>query len=204
MTRARTFALLMAAAMTATVSASAQQAAKDLPKFPTPPPPVTAENSIIGPNYADAPETVPNPNVPQGDVREFILYSIDSKIYPGIVRVESEKTAKRDAYGNRLAWPAAEISAPGPYMRHVWVYIPPGYKPGTPAPFMVVQDGRSYIKRTGAGARQYDRGQASSRDGDRGGGFRRQRCPRFAARAWNMTPSRTAIISGWSRNCFRR
>lgn len=148
MTRARTLALLVAAAMTATLSASAQQpAAKDLPKFPTPPPPVTAENSIIAPPYADAPETVPNPNVPQGDVREFILYSIDSKIYPGIVRVESDKTAKRDAYGNRLAWPAAEISAPGPYMRHVWVYIPPGYKPGTTAPFMVVQDGRSYIRR---------------------------------------------------------
>ena len=38
------------------------------PKFPTPPPPVTAENSVIGPNYADAPEAVANAAVPQGDV----------------------------------------------------------------------------------------------------------------------------------------
>ncbi len=148
MTRYRTLALMMAAVMLGAISASAQQVdTSKLPKFPTPPPKETAENSIIRPPYADAPETVPNPSVPQGDVREFIMYSYDSKIYPGIVRVESEKTAKRDAYGNRLAWPESEISAPGPYRRHVWVYIPPGYKAGTPTPFMVVQDGRSYIRR---------------------------------------------------------
>jgi len=148
MTRCRTLALMVAAVMLGGLSASAQQVdTSKLPKFPTPPPRETAENSIIRPPYVDAPETVPNPAVPQGEVREFILYSYDSKIYPGIVRVESEKTAKRDAYGNRLAWPAEEISAPAPYRRHVWVYIPPGYKPGTPAPFMVVQDGRGYIRR---------------------------------------------------------
>ena len=148
MMRFRTLGLLMAAAMAATLSASAQQVdTSNLPKFPTPPPAVTAENSIIKPPYADAPETIANPAVPQGDIREFILYSQDSKVYPGIVRVESEKTARRDAYGNRLAWPAEDISTPAPYMRHVWVYIPAGYKPGTPAPFMVVQDGRGYIKR---------------------------------------------------------
>ena len=43
--------------------------------------------------------------MPQGDVREFILYSEDSKIYPGIVRIENEISAKRDAYGNRLPAP---------------------------------------------------------------------------------------------------
>ena len=64
------------------------------PKFPTPPPPVTAENSIIGPTYADAPEAVANPAVPQGEVHEFILYSEDSKIYPGIVRIHD---MQRDA-----------------------------------------------------------------------------------------------------------
>ena len=148
MLRKRALAVLMAAAMLGLSGASAQQAVNpNLPKFPEAPPKETAENSIIRPPYADAPETVVNPNVPQGEVREFILYSYDSKIYPGIVRVESEKTAKRDAYGNRLAWPESEISAPGPYRRHVWVYIPPGYSSGTPAPFMVVQDGCGYIKR---------------------------------------------------------
>ena len=121
--------------------------APDLPKFPTPPPAPDAENSIIGPDYADAPESVADPAVPQGDVREFILYSEDSKIYPGIVRIENDLTAKRDAYGNRLPWPAEQdLSQPGPYQRHVYVYIPKQVKPAN-APFMVVQDGHGYINR---------------------------------------------------------
>jgi enterochelin esterase family protein len=119
------------------------QTVPDQPKFPTPPPPVTAENSVIGPTYADAPEAVANPAVPQGDVREFILYSEDSKIYPGIVRV---RNMERDARGNYIT-PAEGLSAPGRYERHVYVYIPKQYVPGTPVPFMVVQDGRSYVKR---------------------------------------------------------
>jgi hypothetical protein len=117
----------------------------NLPKFPTPPPKVTAEDSIIDPPYADAPEYRIDPAVPQGEIREFILYSEDSKIYPGIVRVENEISAKRDAYGNRLPAPEAQVSKPGRYERHVFVYIPKQVKPG--APFMVVQDGRSYINR---------------------------------------------------------
>ena len=110
---------------------------------PRPPPPVTAENSIIGPTYADAPESVANPAVPQGDVHEFILYSEDSKIYPGIVRVHD---MQRDAHGNYIQ-PPGGLSAPGRYERHVYVYIPKQLAPGTPAPFMVVQDGHSYVKR---------------------------------------------------------
>jgi iron(III)-enterobactin esterase len=119
----------------------AQDAAQ--PKFPTPPPAVTAENSIIGPSYADAPESVANPAVPQGEVREFILYSEDSKIYPGIVRIHD---MQRDAQANYMA-PPGGLSAPGRYERHVYVYIPKQLVSGTPAPFMVVQDGRSYVKR---------------------------------------------------------
>ena len=76
--------------------------------------------------------------VPQGDVREFILYSEDSKIYPGIVRIAN---MTRDAYGNYIV-PPGGISAPGPYQRHVYVYIPRQLKPG-PAPFMVVADGHA-------------------------------------------------------------
>jgi iron(III)-enterobactin esterase len=135
-------ALLLAATFFTAMPVLAQTP-PDQQKFPTPPPPVTAENSVIGPNYADAPESVANAAVPQGDVREFILYSEDSKIYPGIVRV---RNMERDARGNYIA-PAEGLSAPGRYERHVFVYIPKQYVPGTPAPFMVVQDGRSYVKR---------------------------------------------------------
>jgi enterochelin esterase-like enzyme len=137
----RKLALFVPAAILAALPALAQ--APDLPKFPTPPPAVTAENSIIGPNYADPPEAVANPAVPQGDVREFILYSEDSKIYPGIVRAQE---MQRDARGNYIA-PPGGLSKPGRYERHVYVYIPKQLAPGTPAPFMVVQDGHSYVKR---------------------------------------------------------
>jgi enterochelin esterase-like enzyme len=137
----RISALLLAAAAITTLPALAQDAAQQ--KFPTPPPPVTAENGIIGPNYSNAPESVADPAVPQGDVREFILYSEESKIYPGIVRIHD---MQRDANGNYMA-PPGGLSGPGRYERHVYVYIPKQYTAGTPAPFMVVQDGRSYVKR---------------------------------------------------------
>jgi len=61
------------------------------------------------------------------------------------VRIENEISAKRDAYGNRLPAPDAQVSKPGRYERHVYVYIPKQVKPN--APFMVVQDGRSYVNR---------------------------------------------------------
>jgi enterochelin esterase-like enzyme len=125
----------------AALPAWAQPLPSGLPKVPTPPPAVTAENSIIGPDYANAPESVANLTVPQGDIREFILYSDESKIYPGIVRIAQ---MKRDTYGN-YSVPPGGISAPGPYERHVFVYIPKQVAPNTP--FMVVQDGRSYVKR---------------------------------------------------------
>jgi enterochelin esterase family protein len=133
--------LLIALAAAPALAQPAQTPA--LPKFPTPPPAVTAENSIIGPSYADAPEATAIPAVPQGEVREFILYSQDSKIYPGIVRVAN---MQRDDRGNYVV-PTSGLSAPGPYERHVWVYIPRQLPPGKAAPFMVVQDGHSYVKR---------------------------------------------------------
>ncbi len=139
----RKYGLLLATVLFAAAPALAQSVSAPLPKFPTPPPAVTAENSIIGPRYANAAESVAAPEVPQGDVREFILYSEDSKIYPGIVRVAN---MQRDARGNYVV-PANGLSAPGRYERHVYVYIPRQYVPGTPAPFMVVQDGHSYVKR---------------------------------------------------------
>jgi iron(III)-enterobactin esterase len=137
----KSFILGAAGVALAALPALAQDAAQ--PKFPTPPPAVTAENGIIGPSYADAPESVANPAVPQGEVREFILYSEDSKIYPGIVRIHD---MQRDAQGNYMA-PPGGLSAPGRYERHVYVYIPKQLVSGTPAPFMVVQDGHSYVKR---------------------------------------------------------
>lgn len=75
---------------------------------------------VIGPDYTNDPEMLPNPNVPKGALYHFVMNSVDSKIYPGLN---------------------------GPYKRDVYVYIPRQYVPGTPAPFMVVQDGKGYTTR---------------------------------------------------------
>ncbi|HEY7116506.1 MAG TPA: alpha/beta hydrolase-fold protein [Tepidisphaeraceae bacterium] len=81
--------------------------------------------STIGPDYANAPELTVKDGVPKGAVHEFTMDSQDSKIYPGIAR-----------------------NKPGvvPYKRKVWVYVPSQYVAGTPAPFIVAQDGGGYVK----------------------------------------------------------
>src|SRR5689334_3218070 len=110
----------LAGAFLAVLPAFAQPAPDpSLPKFPTPPPAEDAQTSVIKPDYADAPEYKVDPAIPQGEVREFILYSEESKIYPGIVRIEGDLANKRDAYGNRLPAPAEQLSKAARYERHV-------------------------------------------------------------------------------------
>jgi iron(III)-enterobactin esterase len=77
---------------------------------------------IIGPDYADAPETAKS-NAPQGTVHEFIMKSTDSKIYPGIAKGQTGTV---------------------PYERKVAVYIPKQYRAGKEAPFLIAQDGMGY------------------------------------------------------------
>jgi enterochelin esterase-like enzyme len=78
---------------------------------------------VIGPSYAPAPELTVKEGVPKGALHEFTMNSEDSRIYPGIAK-----------------------SQPGtvPYKRKVAVYIPQQYVAGTPAPFIVAQDGLGY------------------------------------------------------------
>jgi len=99
----------------------------------------------IGPDYARAPEYDPAPDVPRGTLRSFVMDSRDSRIYPGIRRIENEVTARRDAYGNRIAAQAHEQSEAEPYLRTVWVYVPALIGRDRPAPFLVAQDGPLYV-----------------------------------------------------------
>ena len=80
---------------------------------------------IIGPNYANAPELTPKDGVPKGEIHEFVMDSEDSKIYSGIARGKTGVV---------------------PYKRKVAVYVPRQYTPGTPAPFIIAQDGYGYMK----------------------------------------------------------
>ncbi len=74
----------------------------------------------IGPDYTNALELTPRDGVPKGTVHELDFPSTHSKIYPGLT---------------------------GPYLRKAWVYIPAEYARGTPAPFILVQDGGGYTNR---------------------------------------------------------
>jgi len=95
-------------------------------------------NFVLGPTHLPAPETSPRDGVPQGTLYEFTMESTASKLYPGIVR---EPCTFGTPDPTDPAKMVVTTSHPGPYTRHVGVYVPKQYVPGTPAPFMVAADG---------------------------------------------------------------
>jgi enterochelin esterase-like enzyme len=95
-------------------------------------------NFILGATHNPAPEMKANEGVPQGTVYEFTMNSADSKIYPGIAReVNTFGTADPSDPARMMV----TTSHPAPYTRHVGVYVPKQYVPGTVAPFIVGADG---------------------------------------------------------------
>ncbi len=104
----------------------------------------------IAPPYHDAPDMTAQPAIPKGRLQSFIMTSAESRIYPGIRQLDNEVTRRRDTWGNRIAAPDDQQSAPAPWRREVFVYIPASYPPGTAAPLLVVQDGRDYAARLAA------------------------------------------------------
>jgi enterochelin esterase-like enzyme len=95
-------------------------------------------NFILGVTHTPAPEMSVQPGVPQGTVIEFNIGSADSKIYPGIAR-DPGTFGTPDP--NNPASLIVTTSHPAPYTRHIAVYIPQQYVPGTEAPFIVGADG---------------------------------------------------------------
>ncbi len=111
--------------------------AKDLPDGENAPP-TQDGNFIIGPTHNPAPEMIVQDGVPQGAVYTFDMLSTDSKIYPGIARDANTYGAADPANPARMI---VTTSHPAPYTRHVSVYVPKQYVPGTAAPFIVGADG---------------------------------------------------------------
>ena len=101
-------------------------------------PPDADGNFILGPTHEPAPEATVHAGVPHGTVYEFTMQSTESKIYPGIAR-------DKDTFGTPDPGNPAKLivttSHPAPYTRHVAVYVPAQYVPGTAAPFLVGADG---------------------------------------------------------------
>ena len=95
-------------------------------------------NFILGPTHAAAPDSQPHEGVPKGTVIEFTMESAESKIYPGIAREPNTHGTPDPADPAKLI---VTTSHPAPYTRHVAVYVPKQYVPGTAAPFLVGADG---------------------------------------------------------------
>ncbi len=102
------------------------------------PSPDSDGNFIIGPTHNPAPEMMVQSNVLNGTVYQFTMESKDSKIYPGIAREPGTFGTVDPADPAKLI---VTTSHPAPYTRHVEVYVPKQYVPGTIAPFIVDADG---------------------------------------------------------------
>jgi S-formylglutathione hydrolase FrmB len=114
-------------------------AAMELPDGTVPPADIDG-NFILGPTHGRASEITTN--ALQGTVYEFTMSSADSKIYPGIAREPKTFGTPDPADPARLI---VTTSHPARYMRHVSVYVPKQYVPGTAAPFMVGADGPDHL-----------------------------------------------------------
>ena len=100
------------------------------------------ENFRITPPYAPDPAFSEKPDVPKGRVIRFTMNSAESKIFP-----TAPVGGARGARGDAAA--PAEPPQHQTFQRQVAVYIPAGYVPNTPAPFIVVQDGQTYMSDAG-------------------------------------------------------
>ena len=112
-------------------------AARELPDGDIPSPDSTG-NFIIGPTHNAAPQMTVNTNVPQGTIYRFTIESKDSKIYPGIAR-EPKTFGVVDSFDQAKL--IVTTSHPAPYTRHIAVYVPQQYMPGSFTPFIVGADG---------------------------------------------------------------
>ena len=115
--------------------------ATDLPDD-TIPAPTENGNFILGDSHAPAPESVVHAGVPQGTLTEITMLSANSKYYPGIAREPGTFGTPDPANPASLI---VTTSHPAPYIRHVTVYVPAQYVPGSLAPFIVGADGPDHL-----------------------------------------------------------
>ena len=97
----------------------------------------------IGPDYTNAPELIVRPGMPAGTVYDSPWTRPRAKFIPASNRSPMRIQAPR------LLWqppgaPGADGTTDAPYRARCWSMFPPEYAAGKRAPFLVVQDGRSY------------------------------------------------------------
>jgi enterochelin esterase-like enzyme len=95
-------------------------------------------NFILGPTHPAAPESSAQAGAPQGTVVEITMASAESKRYPGVARDPGTYGTPDPTDPAKLLVPT---SHPAPWTRHVTVYVPANYVPGSVLPFIVGADG---------------------------------------------------------------
>src|SRR4030095_15721394 len=95
-------------------------------------------NFRIAPPYANDPTFAEKPNVPKGRVVRFTMNSAESKIFPTAPVGGARGAVQTEPLQHQT------------FQRQVAVYIPAGYPPNTPTPFLVVQEGQGYVSNAGA------------------------------------------------------
>jgi len=112
---------------------------------------VDGSNFRIAPPYVADPAFTARPDVPKGRVIRFTMNSAESKIFPTAPVGRAAGPGARPGGPGQAGQPPAAPAAPAEPPQHqtfdrkVAVYVPPGYAPGTPAPFIVIQDERWYV-----------------------------------------------------------
>jgi enterochelin esterase family protein len=91
---------------------------------------------LIGPEYLPAPELTVVAGVPMGTIKQFVMRSEDSRIYPKAIAREVFGTPDPANYKTLIV-----ATHEKPWERAITVYIPATYNKKKPLPFMVTHDG---------------------------------------------------------------
>jgi len=94
-------------------------------------------NFRIAPPYVADPAFTAKPDVPKGRVIRFTMNSAESKLFP---TAPAGRAGGPGGGAPATPAPPAEPPQHQTFQRQVALYVPAGYMPGTPAPFIVVQD----------------------------------------------------------------
>jgi enterochelin esterase-like enzyme len=100
-------------------------------------------NFRIAPPYVADPAFTARPDVPKGRVIRFTMNSAESKLFP--TAPVGGGGGRGGARGAAAPGVAAEPPQHQTFQRQVAVYVPAGYVPNTPSPFIVVQDERWFV-----------------------------------------------------------
>ena len=93
-------------------------------------------NFLIGPDYVPAPELTVVAGVPMGTIKQFVMRSEDSTLYPKAIARDVFGVPDPDNYKTLIVQTHEK-----PWERAITVYVPASYNKKKPLPLLVTHDG---------------------------------------------------------------